>query len=154
MEASQEIMRQCVFISCWHHDKKQSRQMWDAYTSTPDSVVISTSAKALSAFVPGSIVKSLVKYHTDDFARTEFDHLTLFFYKPRFYSFERELRMLLTSDAIGLDEIGRHLPVNLKKIVHRVITHPRASPEFKTKVDLVMKGPLKHLHREDSTLLP
>src|SRR5947199_9855683 len=46
LEASQEIMRRCVFVSCWHLNSKETPQMWDAYTSGPDSVVISTSAKA------------------------------------------------------------------------------------------------------------
>jgi len=156
LEASQEIMRRCVFVSCWHRNSKEIRQMWDAYTSGPDSVVISTSAKALDKFVPENIVKSPVKYHSDDFPRTEFGHTALFFYKPRCYSLEREFRMLLTPElheSIPWDQVGRHVPINLKKIVHRVITHPRASVECKTKVDSLMRQVLTHLLREDSTLL-
>jgi hypothetical protein len=107
--------------------------------------------------VPEKIVKSPVKYHAADFPRTGFDHISLFFYKPSAYSFEREFRLLLTPgehESVSLAEFGRLVPVRLKKIIHRVITHPRASDEFKSKVDEIMKLHLKHIRREDSHLLP
>jgi len=157
---TQEIMRHCVFISCWHRSTKESREMWDAYTSGPESVAIATSAKALYRFVRANIVKSPVKYHDDDFPRTEFSHTALFFYKPRRYSFEREFRMLLTPDeheSISYDDpadFRRYVPIALKKIIHRVITHPRASDGFKTRVDCQLDHYLKCVNREDSSLLP
>jgi hypothetical protein len=95
LEAAQEIMRQCVFVSCWHRNTTESREMWEAYTSGADSVAINTSAKALYTFVPKWITKSPVKYHSDTFPRTALDHTTLFFYKPTGYRFEREFRMQL-----------------------------------------------------------
>jgi hypothetical protein len=157
LEAGQEIMRRVVFISCWQRGSKESREMWDAYTSGPESVVISTSAKALYLFVDGQIVKSPVKYHGDSFPRTEFDHTTLFFYKPALYRFEHEFRMLLTPgehESIRGDEVGRRVPIRLKKIVRRVITHPKASEEFKVKVDHLLEQFLRRIKREDSALLP
>jgi hypothetical protein len=159
-EAAQEATRHFVFISCWQREEKESLEMWNAYTSGPESVVIATSAKALYRFVPGRIVKSPVKYHRDDFPRTEFGPTALFFYKPLRYSFEHEFRMLLTAgdnESVSWDDpadFGRHVPITLKKIVHRVITHPRASNEFKAKVDELMRKHLKHREREDSALLP
>jgi hypothetical protein len=130
--------------------------MWRTYVSGPESVAICTSAKALYTFVPGEMIKSPVKYHADDFPRTEFDHLSIFFYKPTGYSFEREFRMLLApgrQESIGADEIGRHVPIRLKKIVHRVITHPQASEAFKEKVESIMSQALKHILREDSHVI-
>jgi len=41
-KAQHEIHRQCVFISCWHRNTKEAREMWEAYTSGPDSVVLVT----------------------------------------------------------------------------------------------------------------
>jgi hypothetical protein len=157
LEASQEIMRQVVFISCWQRAKIEKREMWEAYTSGPDSIVATTSAKALYRFVRGKIVKSPVKYHSDAFPRTEFGHTTLFYYKPDCYRFEREFRMLLTTgedEGVRLNEFGRHVPVSLKKIVHRVITHPKSSNELKIKDDEMLKENLKHIQRENSVLLP
>lgn len=75
-EAFHEIHRQCIFISCWHRAKKESREMWDAYTSNPESIVITTSGKALHRFVPLGIVKSAVKYQSLDLPRTEFSGIT------------------------------------------------------------------------------
>ncbi len=158
-KATHEIMRHCVFISCWHRAKKESREMWEAYTSGPESVVITSSAKALDRFLKGNIVKSPLKYHDDDFARTEFDHTALFFYKPRRYIFEQEFRMLRKPDkheSFSYDDpadFGRHVPIVVKKIVHRVITHPMASEAFKTKIDACLRQYLKGVRREDSNLL-
>lgn len=156
LEVSQEVMRQCVFISCWHRNKAESREMWEAYTSRAESVAISTSAKALYTFVPNRIMKSPVKYHDDEFPRTEFSHTAIFFYKPIGYSFEREFRMLLTpgDEPVGVDEVGRHVPISLKKIVQRVVTHPNASADFKARVASVMRDSLKHLRQQDSNLFP
>ena len=98
---SQDAMRQVVFISCWHRNTRESWQMWQAYTKTPNSVVVATSAKAVRLFVPDSIMKSAVKYAPLDFPRTEFSHLSLFFYKSSSYKIEREYRLLR---APGEDE--------------------------------------------------
>ena len=132
--------------------------MWDAYTSRPESVAITTSAKALYRFVRGSIVKSPVKYHDDDFPRTEFDYTALFFYKPSRYRFEREFRMLLTPEeheSISYDDeadFGRRVPILPKRIIHRVITHPRALDGFKVTVESQLRRYLKGISREDSNL--
>ncbi len=155
-----EVMRHVVFISCWHRATKESREMWDAYTTEQDIVVITSSGKALRQFVQGQVVKSPVKYHDDDFPRTRFGHTTLFFYKPRRYSFEREFRMLLTlgeHESIRHDnpaDFGRHVRIPLKRIIHRVITHPRASAECKTRVDGLLHHHLKGISRKNSSLLP
>ncbi len=83
-----------------------------------------------------------------------------FFYKPRRYSFEREFRMLLTpgeNEIISCDDpadFGRHVPVRLKKVIGRVITHRRASDGFKVKVEGLLHTYMKSVSREDSTLLP
>jgi hypothetical protein len=84
-----ETLRHVVFISCWHRNRRESFEMWQAYTDTRNSVVITTSAKALRRFVPENIMKSAVKYAPLDFPRTEFNHTSLFFYKPSEYRIER-----------------------------------------------------------------
>jgi len=155
---SREIMRRVVFISCWHRARNENRRMWEAYTKgNSESVVVVTSAKALSTFLPESIVKSGLKYHENDFPRTMFSHTAIFFYKPVEYCFEREYRLLLApgeTESIGAEEYGRHVRVNLKTVLHRVITHPRATNSFKQRVDELMSHYLKSLRREDSSLLP
>ncbi len=157
LEQAQEGMRHVVFISCWQRGSKENREMWNAYTSATESVLISISAKALYQFVDERIVKSPVKYHRNNSPRTAFDHIALFFYKPAPYSFEREFRLLLTPgehESVRGDELGRHAPIRLIKIVRRVITHPKATKEFKRKVDHLLEQFLPGIKREDSALLP
>jgi len=156
-ESAQETMRRCVFISCWQRGRKENREMWNAYTSNPESVVVTSSAKALDRFLPEKIVKSPVKYHHDNYPRTQFGYTTLFFYKPADYRIEHEFRLLLTpgeNESISYEDFGRRVPVNLKKIIHRVISHPRATKEFKAMVDELVGVHLKRIRREDSSLLP
>lgn len=152
---SQEVMRRCVFICCWRRASMESREMWHAYTSGPESVVITSSAKALAKFLPQKILQSPVKYHREDYARTAFDNLSIFFYKPRQYDIEREFRLLLVPDGpIKLVEIGRLVPIRLNKIVHRVITHPKASKEFKARVAALVGQHITRIKAENSAFLP
>jgi hypothetical protein len=153
-----EIHRKVVFISCWHRDTKESLEMWQAYTQSSDSVVITTSRKALRQFLPKGIMQSAVRYSPLDAPRTEFTHNSLFFYKPLRYSFEREFRLLRTPQP---DEIFhfedpkdkfRRVPIPTRKIVHRVITHPCADSRTKSKVDDFMRAFLPGIRRSDSAL--
>jgi len=81
----------------------------------------------------------------------------LFFYKPSGYSFEREFRMLLTPgeyESVRGGKLGRHVPIRVKKIVRHAVTHPKASKEFKTKVDHLLAHFLRCIKREGPALLP
>lgn len=153
-----ETHRRCVFISCWHRNTAESQEMWNAYTPEAESVVVTTSAKALYRFIPDQIMKSPVKYHSTDFARAEFGWNTLSFYKPESYGFEREFRMLRNleeGDSVQFDnpaDFGRCVPAQLKKIIHRVITHPKADEQTKQKVDALLTTHLKKVRRENSSL--
>jgi hypothetical protein len=155
-----ETHRHCVFISCWHRNTKESREMWNAYTANSDSLVVTTSAKALYQFLPGEIMKSPVKYHGANFARSHtFGSNTLSFYKPSGYSFEKEFRMLrnLGEDESVLydnpSDYGRYVKFTPKKVIHRVVTHPRATEALRRKVDALMGDYLKAIRREDSSLV-
>lgn len=156
---SREIMRCVVFICCWHRARKETRDMWQAYTSGPESVAIATSAKALSRVLSAEkrIVQSPVKYHSEAFSRTESAHTSLFFYKPDAYRFEREFRLLLAppeTESVNESEIGRHVRVNPKRLVHRVVVHPRGTGAFKDKVRELCRKHLGSIRLESSTLLP
>lgn len=151
----QEIARQVMFISCWHRNTRESWQMWRAYTKTPNSVVIATSAKALRLFVPKKIMKYAVKYSALHFLRTEFTHTSLFFYKPSGHKIEREYRMLWAPDeheSFDPTVVCRRLPIKLSRIVRRVITHPCATRETKRRVDQLLRDYLPCRKREDSAL--
>jgi hypothetical protein len=153
-----ELHRKLVFISCWHRNTRESFEMWQAYTSSCESVLITTSAKALRRFLPEKIMKYAVKYAPSDFPRTEFSHNALFYYKPSSYSVEREYRLLRSPDedeAFYPDnpaDWSRRVPIKSKKIVHRVITHPYAAPETKLRVEELLDQYLPSRRRENSVL--
>ncbi len=132
--------------------------MWQAYTSSSDSVVIATSAKALRRFLPEELMKYAVKYAPLDFPRTEFSHNALFYYKPSGYGFEREYRVLRSpheDEVFYVDKPEdefRRIPIRTKKIIHRVITHPNAAWETKLKVEELVRTYLPCRRREDSGL--
>jgi len=153
-----ETMRKVVFISCWHRNTRESFEMWRAYTNTSNSVVITTSAKALRQFLPDNIMKFAVKYAPLDFPRTEFSHTSPFFYKPSRYRIEREYRLLRPpgeNESFELEnpaDFFRRTPIKCKKIIHRVITHPNAAKETKVHVEQILSQYLPCRKREDSEL--
>lgn len=81
------------------------------------------------------------------------------FYKPTDHRIEREFRLLRNLDEnarVNLTDPadhGRYVPIRLKKIIHRVITHPNASRVFKKEVEALLQKHIKHRQREDSALL-
>ena len=122
-------------------------------------MVVTTSAKALYRVLPKNVMKFAVKYHSLDVPRTDFGWNALFFYKPTSHGFEREFRMLRNleeNESVSADDpkdYGRYIHIPLKRIIHRVITHPQATSEFKAKVESVMLKGLKRIRRENSKLL-
>jgi hypothetical protein len=103
-------------------------------------------------------MKYAVKYAALDFPRTEFTHNALFYYKPSGYGIEREYRLLRSPDE---DEVFypdnpqdwfRRVPIKTKKIVHRVITHPYATPATKLRVEELLRRFLPSRRRDDSAL--
>jgi hypothetical protein len=126
--AAQEITRGCMFVNCWHMDTRESDRMWREYTTNSDSVVITSSVKALQRVIPQEVMMSSVTYVPEDFPRTEFDLPSIFFYKDVSFNYERELRLLrpllLDGEKVFRDreeDFGRFIPVNLRLFVHRVI---------------------------------
>jgi hypothetical protein len=50
------------------------------------------------------------------------------------------------------DDFCRRVPIKAKKIVHRVITHPHATPETKLRVEELLRQYLRCRRRENSAL--
>lgn len=132
--AAHEITRSCMFVNCWNISGREDQRMWREYTTSADSVVVTTSMKALQrAVAEQRIVVSRVKYISESAPRVEFSHTTPFFYKDRFFSFENELRLLrpLLEDEQVLveneEDFGKAVSVNLTRLIHRVITHKAMS---------------------------
>lgn len=153
-----EVHRNVVFILCWHRSLRESREMWNAYTTSRDSVVITTSVRAIRRFTPTTLMKYGVKYSPLDNPRTEFSHNSLFYYKPPEYSFEREFRMLRSPDegevfySENPDDIYRRVRIELRKIIHRVVLHPECSEETSERVSGLLQKHLPKIKAMPSSL--
>jgi hypothetical protein len=84
--AAQEVTRGCVFVNCWHMGDAESERMWKKYTTTPDSVVITSTVGDLRAAMGAEIVLAGIRYVPLTTPRIKFSELTVFFYKDE--SFE------------------------------------------------------------------
>ena len=79
--------------------------------------------------------------------------------EERYNSFEKEFRMLRNlgeGDSVLYDnpsDYGRYVRFTPKKVIHRVVTHPRATEALRGKVDALMGDYLKAIRREDSSLV-
>ena len=143
--SAQEVTRSCMFVNCWHMNTGESDRMWREYAPNSDSVVITSSVKALQRVIPQEkVVISAVRYVPEDVPRTEFDHSSIFFYKDNSFGYERELRLLQPlhgGDQVSVDceeDFGRNVPVNLRLLIHRIIPNKRISPSARKRVtDLV-----------------
>lgn len=154
-----EIHRRCCFVSCWHRSQVENQDMWNAYTESPESVVIATSAKSIYRFIDHITIKSTVKYLDPETPRSEFDWNSLAFQKTKPYQFEREFRILTnlkageTMNPSNPADRGRRIHIQPKKIIHKVICHPKAASSFKQKVDLLLKRHLPHLQIANSRII-
>jgi hypothetical protein len=143
--AQHDIYRQLVFISCWHRNTHDTLEMWDAYTESSDSVVVSTTVASLLRYMPTFIMQHGVTYMSTDNPRTEFSHNSLFFYKPTEYSFEREYRLLHpprageTFHSKNPADTHRRIPIPFLKVIHRIFIHPAASMETQKKVHSILR---------------
>jgi len=158
--AAHEITRSCMFVNCWNIANRESTRMWREYTTSSDSVVVTTSMKAMHRAVQQhSIVISRVKYVSNSTPRVEFSHTTPFFYKDRCFSFENELRLLRPlgekEQVLMEDEkdFYRTVPVNLKLLIHRVITHKRISRDSAELVHSLTRQFCRRALVQQSTLL-
>lgn len=93
--AAHEVTRGCMFMNCWNIAGREDARMWREYTTGAESVVVTSSLKALGrAVMDKRLMISRVKYIDEQTPRIEFSHTTPFFYKDKQYGFENELRLL------------------------------------------------------------
>ena len=136
----------CTFINCWHINTNEDQRMWDAYTTSSDSVVVITTAHRLAASMKQSVFGAGVRYVSEDTPRTEFDERSLFFYKDVAYEFEREFRLLIDLMTLGGSvhrddpvDVFRRVPIDLSTLIYAIQPHPRATQETKDKIGALVR---------------
>jgi hypothetical protein len=133
--AAHETTRSCMFINCWNIHEVESARMWAEYTTSIESVALSTTFGRLVRALPTSELNiSRVKYIDDTTPRSEFFHTTPFFYKDKErFSFENELRLLrplLNGEQVSLEDekdFGKLIRVDLAQLIDRIVTNKNVS---------------------------
>jgi hypothetical protein len=139
-------VKSCTFINCWHINTAESQKMWDAYTTSSDSLLVITTASRLKQALKDPVIGAGVRYVETDSPRTEFDERSLFFYKDISYAFEQEFRLLIDLMMLGEairsdhpDDFYRRVPVDLSTLVYGIQLHPQATQETKDKIGILVK---------------
>lgn len=139
------------YVSCWHMNPAENREMWGKYTTSPDSVAIQTTYKKLRAGLQPYVGMGMVRYI--DYSIDRLPTLNMFEYithKNQYFAYENELR------AVAMHPILENLdrehfqkshfqsedkptllvyapPIDLS-MIETVVVHPDASPNFFNKV--------------------
>jgi len=137
----QESSRNRTFLHCWHKNEQENVRMWKEYTTTADSIALVTNLTSLFKATPEQCKGAEVHYVNEDQPLPELHSLAALVHKRREpYAFENEFRLLYQlppSESIYLDcaeDYFRLIPADPGILVHQVIFHPGASPEFKARV--------------------
>jgi len=143
--------RSNYYVSCWHMNQSESEEMWRSRTKSPNAVAIQTTYRELRALLPSYVEIGMVRYI--DYATERLPTLNMFEYvthKNINNGFEREIRAVTlppVTDELGGSHFRDHhfelealegflvyAPVvDLKRLIHAVVMHPDACPEFKSR---------------------
>lgn len=144
--------RNMYFVSCWHMNRHENYAMWKCYTKQTDAVAIRTTYSALREILPDYINIGMVRYidYTTERLPT-FNLLEDIMHKEVYYSFESEVRAVALTPVkggFGYDHFKENHfklerqpgssvlapPIDIKYLIHGLVIHPQASPEFQLKV--------------------
>ena len=141
LAAYRDVAKAVTFVNCWHINNDEDPRMWQAYTTTNDSVLLISSAGRLKASLQHPVAMSAVKYVDESTPRTEFGERSLFFYKDTEFAFEREYRLLIDLFDIGgeirhdhPDDFFRRVSVDITTLVYAVQPHPKSTDKTQQKI--------------------
>lgn len=92
-----------TYLSCWHKNPIENPEMWKHYTSSPESIAISTTALRLSAALGNSCTLINVQYIDERHSIPELHSMALFAHKRKEFTFEQEARLvhMLPNDEVS-----------------------------------------------------
>jgi len=128
-------------LNCWHVDPHESAAMWRLYLKSNEGIAIESSVGQLRESFSQHTEKIHIGMATYiDYATEWIRKGTPFLHKRKSFAHEKELRALmcrwppLRSDKRGSDwanpaiSDGIHVPVDLEKLISRVIVAPKSPP--------------------------
>jgi hypothetical protein len=140
-----KLMRQLIYVSCWHTNEDESEAMWKLYCGAQHGVAIKTTYRKLQEFcLANDLWIGLVaykSYSTESFSTS--NALTPFMTKRKSFSHERETRILKlhtensermnSNGTIEIAEVqstsappGLTVPWDLESIADAICIHPYA----------------------------
>lgn len=166
-----EKMREVTFANCWSDRKHEDSNMWGAYTSKSDGVVIKTTfgrMKGSIIGVDGLLYFGNVEYIDFDDDDMKRDAIAPFFYKQQQFASESEFRLIVTdydSQYFNLEEGVDGIPsppenpkrpirVDPDELIEEVRVHPKSKDYFQEVVEETLKAKGVTAPVVDSSLRP
>ena len=121
-------MRGWHLVNCWHWNEFESDAMWKIYAAQSRGVAIKTDFQSLT----GSLVEDsplfIGKVNYVDYDETiipEGNTFYAYLHKRHHFEHEREVRaMMLDTDQLSDQFVGRFCQVDLSELVHQIVVSP------------------------------
>lgn len=149
-------------VSCWHINNNENKDMWEAYTSEKESIVIKSSIdkiyKALNILNNSNFNIDIGEVEYVDFHNRILEYkdhiITPLFYKDKEYEYERELRVIvwkkpenniLNTDLSNFNVCqGGSLNIDLDILIDEIYISPNSSDDFIEKIKQLLPDNLKN----------
>lgn len=156
LEKAFKPLREYAKISCWHINENENIAMWKYYQGKDRGIAIESTSRKLERFVGSyridktygeeAIHLGLIKYIDFETESMDFRHgsLTRFLYKRNPYSYENELRMIISlrmakEFGVKTPKEGILVPFDFENAINRIVLPPDADYEMENKVHWILK---------------
>ena len=138
----QQYLIKNAYIDCWHQNLTENMVMWEIYGQTENSIAIQTTVKELIDSLKEEDIKkhkykfSLepITYKKPEDVPGKLTYETPFFIKRPHFSFEKEVRLFLSTysflNPYINTPIGHEISIDLNIIINEVYIHPDADEWF------------------------
>jgi hypothetical protein len=144
LQWTNQILRERTFIHCWSIRVKESAWMWNSFLSgEPRSIALRSTVGSLITALKGQPVDfARMLYYSSGQARPDWSYTAPFTAKDRdAHINERELRVMTMLDSgLSVNPNHRLIPVDLKKLIRKVVMHPASPSSFRSEVRNELKG--------------
>lgn len=141
--------KKCVYVSCWHNNWTESKDMWNKYSA---KIALKTTLNRLKYSIldkEREYLISCVNYidYKKDFIHS-LNAFAPFFYKDESYNYEKEVRLAVSQnyshigdqnfDELSFDK-GLFIPVDVTRLIEQVVVNPSVNKEEFRYINHLMK---------------
>lgn len=135
-----KMLRNIVYINCWHANEYESAAMWTLYAKTDEAIAIETCYSTLKNALPENVFLGMINYidyEKEGIPRN--NTLSPFMYKRKSFDHEREVRAFipqfdLLSDTATIPPDGLPVKIDLNDLIKTIHISPTAPQWFETVV--------------------